>query len=223
MPKVSQAYLDARRRQILEAARRCFARKGFHQTSMQDLFAEARLSSGAVYRYFSSKDDMILAIVDENMRDVMGLIHSLAADPHRQGLGEALASLLDEIREKHAGDDLGAMAVLVWSEALHNPALAQRFEAFLADMRVALAEVIRGHQAERTLPAGADPESLAALLMTIIPGFILHLALFGADSDGGIPDAARALWPPAGAGAGTGAGGGAGTGARARIGAARDG
>ena len=47
-------------------------------------------------------------------------------------------------------------------------------------MRLALAEVVRGHQSDRTLPAGADPEALAALLMTIIPGFILHLALFGA-------------------------------------------
>jgi TetR/AcrR family transcriptional regulator, transcriptional repressor of aconitase len=204
VPKVSQAYLDARRAQILDAARRCFVRNGFHETSMQDVFAESKLSAGAVYRYFSSKDDMILAIVEENMHDVMAMIHSLAANPHGDGLGEALASVLDVLRDKHAGDDMGTMAVLVWSEQLRNPALRRRFEAFLDEMRVALAEVVRGHQADGTLPPGADPEALAGLLMTIIPGFILQLALFGAGSDGGIPQAARALWPAAAATAGKG-------------------
>ena len=200
VPKVSQAYLDARRQQVLDAARRCFLRNGFHETSMQDVFAEAGLSSGAVYRYFSSKDDMILAIVDENMSDVIALIHSLAANPHGEGLGEALASVLDVIREKHARDDLGAMAVLAWSEVLRNPVLARRFETSLIQMRLALAEVVRGHQDQQTLPGHADPEALAGLFMALIPGFLLHLALFGADSDDGIPAAARALWPAAGAG-----------------------
>jgi AcrR family transcriptional regulator len=197
VPKVSQAYLDARRQQILDAARRCFMRNGFHETSMQDVFAESGLSSGAVYRYFSSKDDMIVAIAEENMSDVMALVHSLAADPHGEGLGEALASVLDVIREKHARDDVGAMAVLVWSEQLRNPKLKRRFESALREMRTDLAEIVRGHQDDGSLPAGANAEALAALLMTIIPGFLLHLALFGADSDDGIPAAARALWPAA--------------------------
>ena len=78
MPKVSQQYRDARRDQILSAARRCFLRDGFHATSMQDLFAEAGLSSGAVYRYFASKDDVIIAIAEENMRDVVEMIHGVA-------------------------------------------------------------------------------------------------------------------------------------------------
>jgi TetR/AcrR family transcriptional regulator, transcriptional repressor of aconitase len=62
MPKVSQQYRDARREHILNSARRCFMRDGFHATSMQDLVAEAGLSAGAVYRYFASKDEMIVAI-----------------------------------------------------------------------------------------------------------------------------------------------------------------
>lgn len=197
VPKVSQAYLDARRQQILDAARRCFVRNGFHETSMQDVFAESGLSAGAVYRYFASKDDMILAIAEANMSDVMALIHSLAANPHGEGLGEALASVLDVIHDKHAHDDVGAMAVLVWSEQLRNPVLKRRFESALREMRTDLAEIVRGHQDDGSLPAGANPEALAALLMTIIPGFLLHLALFGAGADDGIPDAARALWPAA--------------------------
>jgi TetR/AcrR family transcriptional regulator, transcriptional repressor of aconitase len=79
MPKVTQQYRDARRDQILSAARRCFLRDGFHATSMQDLFAEAGLSAGAVYRYFASKEDMIIAIAEENMLDIVDMVHDVAA------------------------------------------------------------------------------------------------------------------------------------------------
>ncbi|SCE42811.1 transcriptional regulator, TetR family [Streptomyces sp. DpondAA-F4a] len=65
MARVSQEHLDARRRQILTGAARCFARNGFHGTSMQDVLKEVGLSAGAVYRYFAGKDDLIAAIADE--------------------------------------------------------------------------------------------------------------------------------------------------------------
>ena len=124
MPKVGQQYLDARRNQILDAAS-ALLRDGFHETSMQDLFAEAGLSAGAVYRYFSSKEDMVLAIAEQSMREVTAMIHSFAAAaPRGKGLGDALGNVLDVVQRKHAQDQMGAMAVLSWSEALRNPELA---------------------------------------------------------------------------------------------------
>src|SRR6185312_7289047 len=140
MPKRSQEYRDARREQILSAAKRCFVRNGFHETSMQDLFAEAGLSAGAVYSYFASKDEVILAIAEENLRDVLALIHTLATDPDRKGIGSTLASVLEMIRRNNAEDDLGPVAVLVWAEALRNPALHQRFQKSLTQLRRDLAK-----------------------------------------------------------------------------------
>ena len=64
VPRVSEAHLAARRQQILDAARTCFLRNGFHQTSMQDVIREAGLSVGAVYRYFPSKNDLITALAE---------------------------------------------------------------------------------------------------------------------------------------------------------------
>ena len=61
MPKVTDEYRAARRQQIIDAAYRCFARKGFHQATMRDIYAEANLSPGAVYHYFDSKDAIIQA------------------------------------------------------------------------------------------------------------------------------------------------------------------
>jgi TetR/AcrR family transcriptional regulator, transcriptional repressor of aconitase len=195
MPKVSQQYRDARREEILAAAKRCFLRDGFHETSMQDLFAESGLSSGAVYRYFAGKQDMILAIAEENIRDIAALIHAMATEHEGQGVGDALAEVLDVVRAKHADTALGAVAVLVWSEALRTPAVAKQLHAMLADVRADLADVVRANQARGALPRTADVDALTALLMSIVPGFIVQLAIFGPAAINGVPDAARALWP----------------------------
>src|SRR3954453_11594943 len=66
MPKVLPEYLETRRREILDAAAACFARRGFHQTTMQDICEETRLSPGAIYRYFASKEEIIEAMCDRN-------------------------------------------------------------------------------------------------------------------------------------------------------------
>lgn len=201
MPKVTQEYRDARRSQILGAARRCFLHNGFHETSMQDLFAEAGMSSGAVYLYFASKNDVILAIAEENMRDVLETVHGLAANPPTESLGEALAAVLDVVRKKHSSDMLGGIAVLVWSEVLRNPDLAKRFGAALQQMRADLTDLIRDHRAaspgasQGASPSDTSPEALAAVFMTIIPGFIMQLSLFGPRAVAGVQDAAQAIWP----------------------------
>src|SRR5215469_3916754 len=127
MPKVTPQYRDARRDQILSAARRCFLRDGFHATSMQDLFAEAGLSSGAVYGYFASKDDVIIAIAEENVREVVAMIHDAASGEPGRPIGAVMADIITVVRAKDAEDGLARLALLAWSEALRNPALASRF------------------------------------------------------------------------------------------------
>src|ERR1044072_1008423 len=91
MPKVSDDYLAARRQQILDAAAACFARDGFHRTSMQDIVRESGISAGLVYRYFAGKDDMIAAIVTEcpAQRQVFAT----------GAVGERAAAYLDYLRE----------------------------------------------------------------------------------------------------------------------------
>jgi AcrR family transcriptional regulator len=68
MAKISAEHAKARRRQILDAAHACFAREGFHRTSMQDIQREAELSAGALYVYFRSKDEIIEALVEKTAR-----------------------------------------------------------------------------------------------------------------------------------------------------------
>ena len=113
MPKVSDAHLAARRRQILDAAARCFARDGFHRTSMQDIVGESGISAGLVYRYFAGKDDMITAIVTEwhDQRQAM-----LATAPTAAQAAEGYLDLLTSLGRPEARDRL-RLGVQIWAEA----------------------------------------------------------------------------------------------------------
>jgi AcrR family transcriptional regulator len=195
VPKVSQQHRNARRDQILSAARRCFLRDGFHATSMQDLFAEAGLSAGAVYRYFASKDEVILAIAEDNMREVLAMINEVAtADPGRS-LGEVMAGVLAQVQAKDEADGVGGMAILVWSEALRNPALAARLQLLLAGMHKDFTRLAADHQRAGELPGGAPAEAIARLLVALMAGSILQLTILGPDAVSDVGAAARALWP----------------------------
>jgi len=195
MPKVTQEYRDARREDILDAARRCFLRDGFHATSMQDLFAEVGLSSGAVYSYFPSKDDLIIAIAEENLQDIVATIHTVATRQPGRSVGAAIADILSIVQAKHASDGLGGLALLVWAEALRNRSLAEQFTALLTRVRVDIVEVVHAHQSSGDLPADISADAVATVLMSIVPGYILQLALLGPAAVEGAADAVRALWP----------------------------
>ncbi|MHB8642331.1 MAG: TetR/AcrR family transcriptional regulator [Gaiellaceae bacterium] len=64
MPKVSPAHLEARRAQILDGARRCFARFGYEGATAARLEDEIGLSRGAIFHYFSSKSELFWALAE---------------------------------------------------------------------------------------------------------------------------------------------------------------
>ncbi|BBY05102.1 TetR/AcrR family transcriptional regulator [Mycobacterium noviomagense] len=168
MPKVSPEYRAERRAHILAAARRCFVRDGFHGTSMQDLVDEAGVSSGAVYRYFSSKEAVIEAIAAENLDEVVGVIEKSV----EEGLtAEAtIAAVLEFVTARHSEDGFAAIALLVWSEAMRNPTLAQR----LRDSIGAATRLLRSSKRP-----GHDEAVATDLLLCVLPGYLMQLALRG--------------------------------------------
>lgn len=192
---MSQQYRDARRAEILAAARRCFVRDGFHGTSMQDLLAEVGLSSGAVYRYFPGKQDMILAIAEENLAEVTDEVRRMAAAKPAVGIGELLARIFQVIKAKHEEDGFAAIALLVWAESLRDLTLAERIKGTLADVTAELADMVRECQGSGGLPAETPADQLTQVIVASVPGYILQLATLGPAAVEGLPGAVRALWP----------------------------
>src|SRR3954466_4084938 len=106
MPKVTEEHVDARRRQILSAALRCFAREGFHRTTMQDIFREADLSPGAVYSYFTGKDELISGIIAEFMgfvAEATAVFTERLPGGELRRPGEAVALVIERFQEFELG------------------------------------------------------------------------------------------------------------------------
>src|SRR5512137_1029892 len=85
-PKVPKSYLEARRAEILEAAAKCFMEKGFHNTTMQDIYKATKLSPGAVYNYFSNKGDIVAAAVEMSQERNSAMIASATSGDPNQAL-----------------------------------------------------------------------------------------------------------------------------------------
>ena len=81
MPKLKPDTQRARREHILEAAELCFARAGFHRTTMQDICKEAAVSPGALYVYFDSKEALIAGICERERAEFAENFAGLAAAP----------------------------------------------------------------------------------------------------------------------------------------------
>jgi AcrR family transcriptional regulator len=65
MPKIAEAARAARREQIIAAGLACFARAGYHATTMADVATQAGVSKGTPYLYFDSKEALFLALHEE--------------------------------------------------------------------------------------------------------------------------------------------------------------
>ncbi|WP_418955784.1 TetR/AcrR family transcriptional regulator [Streptomyces tritici] len=183
MARVSQEHLDARRRQILDGAARCFARNGFHATSMQDVFTEVGLSAGAVYRYFNGKEALIAAISQEAFSGIRAAFEeaSRATPPPTPDvlLGRVLRKFLEE---RIPGADRQAFArliVQVWAETLRDEWLAARLSEGYEGMRAAWGELVTAYRKNGILHADVPADHIARTLIAVAQGFIAQQALFG--------------------------------------------
>ena len=182
MPRVSDEYLERRRQQILDAARRCFARQGFYETSMQDVFREAGLSAGAVYRYFKSKDELVQAISASVFDRMAAAIEGALAEEPVPGLDEIAARLAAAAQELSGDDGPARVAPPAWAAALHNPALATTVRGILGPLRAGWVKAVQRMRDDRRLPPGADADAAGAVLFALLPGFLLQHLILG-DTD----------------------------------------
>lgn len=180
MPRVTDAHRAARREQVLDAARACFARQGFHATSMDDVIRESGLSAGAVYQYFRSKDELIVAAAGAALASIRSTL--AAVDPAvATRPAVALAAVLERppFVPGPDGVDITRLALHGWSEATRNAALHDLVEQGYRTFRRQIVTLIEQWQAAGAVRPGLDPESSARALLSLILGYVVQRALFG--------------------------------------------
>jgi len=173
MPKVTQAHTDARKNQILDGAAACFARKGFHQTTMQDICAGAGLSPGAVYSYFKSKEDIITRIALGALKRNLGLIanieqHTTTRDKLNE-LADVFFKMLDNPEDFHIRTDIE-----LWGEALRSDKIMElRLQSFKSHEQI-FAQIIAQGQENGEIVKDVDPESVARVMISMYDGLLLQ-------------------------------------------------
>ncbi|MFH8484318.1 TetR/AcrR family transcriptional regulator [Streptomyces longisporoflavus] len=184
MARVSQEHLDARRRQIIDGAARCFARNGFHATSMQDVLKEVGLSAGAVYRYFRGKEELIAAIVGEVLEWIQVTFEAAAEEtpppPPDELIGRALTQVLGRRPGVGEGEAsyLPRLIVQVWAETLRNEELAEVIRQGYAKVRAAWVKIVEGYQAAGMMRGDVPADHVARMMIAAAQGFVAQLALF---------------------------------------------
>ena len=176
VPRVSEAHLAARRRQILDAARVCFARAGFHRATMHD-GVRGPPSAGAVYRYFRGKEELIAALARERH---LPRERAALADASRHGdtagaLGALIRAFLGSLGEAREREDR-RLGVQLWAEALRDPKLRRVVRAGALEPRRRLALLLRRAKRRGELPAELDSEAAARLAIAVFHGIVLQQA-----------------------------------------------
>jgi TetR/AcrR family transcriptional regulator, repressor for uid operon len=176
MPKVTEAHLEARRQQIMDAAATCFAHKGFHRTTMHDICQMAELSPGAVYRYFSSKDEIIEAMEEQGRQHSAAIIEAVTTE--REGTLDVLEGLVDVFFSKLEDTRECAVHIELWAEAMSNPRIREMIVGIDDSIRNAfVTKIVLEAQERGEINPRLDPDAVARVMMAFWDGLVLQKTL----------------------------------------------
>jgi TetR/AcrR family transcriptional repressor of uid operon len=171
MPQPSPEPSLDRRTQILDAAIICFAKRGFHQTSMHDVSAEAGISVGLIYRYFANKEAVISAMADKHKQEIHELLERARQAP---SLFESLEIIFTAHCCENSPKVLSAFVVDLYAEASRNPPIADLVRDVLETAMEGVTDLIaRSPESKQAATHGLQPHELAELIFAVARGMLM--------------------------------------------------
>lgn len=173
MPRLSEAQQAARRERLLDAAEVCFARSGFHAATMAEIAREARVSAGAAYVWFASKEDLIAGIAARDRARFAADFEAIAEAPD---FGEALeACARFHVVERPAHKR--RLMVELAAESTRNEAVARSFRSVDRTVRESLLRALERQVAAGRIAPAMPPARLVPVLMVLGDGLFLRRAI----------------------------------------------
>lgn len=173
MPKLKPATQAARREHILDAAERCFARSGFHRTTMQDICREAQVSPGALYLYFASKEELIAGISERDRSNLAGQLTELAS-------ADDLIAALRRVAEHYSIEEPWHKRVLcmeIAAESTRNPAVGEIFRSVDRYVVDSFAQLFTQAREAGKIDPAMEPRLLAQMIVLIGDGLFWRRAV----------------------------------------------
>jgi AcrR family transcriptional regulator len=175
MPRLSTELRAERRRHVLASAWRGFSRDGFHATSMDDIIAATGMSTSAVYRYFSGKDELIEAAADEALTLLRDFFTRMLDTEPTPTPAETITALVDEVASARPDSTTTCRRspCTPGPKRCAEPDVAEQTGAFYRDVHGHLTELALRWRTAGYLTADANPEDVATVLVTLMPGLIV--------------------------------------------------
>lgn len=176
MPRLAVEAKEARRDHILRAALRCFARSGYHPTTVDDIAAEAGVSKGAPYVYFESKEALFQQLYDSwdcglatRIDAALARLRSQGSRSPRRTLEAIIAAVGAHVTEE---TDLCRVLIEARTQAAYVDAIAERFRSSQADAQGKMSQLIGAGIACGEWPPETDPELHAQLILATLHGLM---------------------------------------------------
>jgi AcrR family transcriptional regulator len=182
MPRVSVAHEQEIRTRISVAALKVFTELGFHRATVQDIVRESGLSVGAIYTYFSGKDELFLATCDLSTGQGIGELADRLARasglPERLAIG--LGFFFDSVEAADGQSGMSTFLVQAWAVADQEPAVREMLVRRREQLMTVSGMLIREGMARGDLPAWLDVEAVSGGISALLDGLLLQRVEEGA-------------------------------------------
>jgi len=180
-PKVTREYKQAVRNRLLKAAETLFSRKGYYDTSMDEIVAESGLSKGAIYGYFKSKEELFIALQDKQLEASLEELRSTFAPSDSARI--KLERIVDVAFTSMIGASKQACRISLEFDmaAPRMKAVERRRERRFKAVRDFLAEIIAEGVERGEFRQDVDADSAALILLALADGLSLDWATTSLD------------------------------------------
>lgn len=177
MPKVTDAYRSARRDEIIAAALRCFAAKGYQRTSMADIIEESGLSAGAIYGHFAGKKELFAAVAGRVLESRRSELEARRTGTGPLPPGQIVATLVAGMRR----EPFSGVLVQLWAEAAVDDEIRELVQGVFSRLRETVRAGLAEWAAAEPGRVEGDPELWASRLAPVVlglgPGFMVQRAI----------------------------------------------
>ena len=194
MPKLKPAELETRRQEIVNAARACFLRNGFHRTTTDEICRQASITPGGLYHYFDGKNEIISAVIEQSAHEVVDQLRAMTdqAEDARDAF-RTTAEFFTEMMFRPETENQARLDIEIWAECLKDDTLYEANQESWALRRGWMEGLLQRSAREGMYPQeNLDIRGLANLFMAILVGLRIGKLMWRDEFD--LMGAVRALF-----------------------------
>jgi AcrR family transcriptional regulator len=184
MPKVSEQYKEEKRSQILESALKCFGEKGYQATIIDDIVKDSNISKGAIYNYFTSKEEIYLQLLQISTNTFFEEVAQ--ENMVLKSAKEKLENIFRRFRDQELTEEIQQsrrVYIEFWLYGSRQDDLRVILEDRYNKFIDYIVSIIKDGQSAGEIKENLDPQNISRIFWGIRDGNVLHYSFLGKESE----------------------------------------